>query len=405
VDKRILWIIPKWTFPINDGARVATDSLIRTTIAAGAKVDVLCLPQAFEKINLAEMRDHWKVNEIFVMPRTLPAKKWAKVIFYFLKFIKQPFFPLTLSSFADDHLRFETRKLIKKIGYQQVVLDGLHLGALFVDGSRWRAPGPQVILRAHNIETDLWKRAAEEKQNPLFRWVLNWQKNCVAKIEQIIAGSVAGIAAISEEDGESFKQIAPKTPLKVIPLGLNFARPLSQPELSGINFLFIGRLDWAPNRDGLEWILRDVWPQVYARRPKAQLQIVGSGDRSWLASYAQLPGVELIGFVKDIRDAYEKCHFTITPLTYGSGTRIKVVESFAMNRALISTRMGVQGAYLEDADYISAETTEEWIDILSTVEWNENSAKRLKDARQKIAGILDESQIGRSFYDWLKTFE
>jgi glycosyltransferase involved in cell wall biosynthesis len=260
-------------------------------------------------------------------------------------------------------------------------------------------------LRAHNIETDLWERAAEEKNNPLLRWVLNWQKNCVAKIEQTIAGSVAGIAAISEEDGESFKQIAPKTPLKVIPLGLNFARPLSLPELSGINFLFIGRLDWAPNRDGLEWILRDVWPQVYARRPKAQLQIVGSGDRSWLASYAQLPGVELMGFVKDIRDAYEKCHFTITPLTYGSGTRIKVVEAFAMNRALISTRMGVQGAYLDESDYIAADTTEEWINILSTVEWNENTAKRLKNARQKISGILDESQIGRSFYDWLKTLK
>ena len=403
MDKRILWIIPKWTFPINDGARVATDSLIRSTIAAGLKVDVLCLPQAFEKINLAEMRDHWKVNEIFVMPRALPQKKWAKVGYYFSKFIKQPFFPLTLSSFADEQLRNETRQLITKNGYHQVVLDGLHLGALFLEGNRWVKPGSQVILRAHNIETDLWKRAAQETKNIIYGRILHWQKNCVARIEQTIAENVTAIAAISSEDSETFKLIAPQTPLKVIPLGLNFSHPLPDPQLDDMNFLFIGRLDWAPNRDGLEWILRDVWPQVHARRPEAKLQIVGSGDRSWLLSYAKMPGVELLGFVKEIRDAYEKCHFTITPLTYGSGTRIKVVEAFAMNRALISTRMGVQGAYLTDNDYIAAETTDEWINTLSTVKWNESSAIRLKNARQKIAVILDEGQIGRSFYNWLNT--
>ena len=36
---KILWMIPKWTLPATDGARVATDSLIRNTIQAGAIVD------------------------------------------------------------------------------------------------------------------------------------------------------------------------------------------------------------------------------------------------------------------------------------------------------------------------------------------------------------------------------
>lgn len=405
MDKRILWIIPKWTFPINDGARVATDSLIRSTVAAGAKVDVLCLPQAFEKIDLAEMKAHWKVNEIYVIPRALPEKKWTKIIFYLKKLLERPFFPLTLSSFADEKLQVEAHNLIAKNEYQQVILDGLHLGALFLQGNRWAKSVPKIILRAHNIETNLWKRAAEENKNLIYRWLLNWQKNCVASIERTIAEGVDAIAAISVEDSEIFKQIAPRTALKVIPLGLNFGHPINAPGLNETNFLFIGRLDWAPNRDGLEWILRDVWPKVHALRPQAKLYIVGSGDRSWLASYAQLPGVELMGFVKDIREAYAKCHFTITPLKYGSGTRIKVVEAFAMNRALISTRMGVQGAYLEDDDYVVAETTQEWIDTLSRITWNESAALRLKKSRARIASILDESQIGKSFYDWLSTFE
>ena len=49
---KILWIIPKWTLPAIDGARVATQRLVRSTILAGAQVDILCLAQENEVVDI-----------------------------------------------------------------------------------------------------------------------------------------------------------------------------------------------------------------------------------------------------------------------------------------------------------------------------------------------------------------
>ena len=50
------------------------------------------------------------------------------------------------------------------------------------------------------------------------------------------------------------------------------------PSARGRQLLFVGKLDWAPNREGLEWLLRNVWPQVAERAPDLKLTIVGSNS-------------------------------------------------------------------------------------------------------------------------------
>ena len=69
-NAKILWMVPKWTLPAIDGARVATDSLIRTTIAAGAEIDVLCLSQISEKTDPQQMIDAWKAVRSVPGPAT-----------------------------------------------------------------------------------------------------------------------------------------------------------------------------------------------------------------------------------------------------------------------------------------------------------------------------------------------
>ena len=116
-----------------------------------------------------------------------------------------------------------------------------------------------------------------------------------------------------------------------------------------------------------------------------------------------MPGIEFKGFVPSLADAYQDCHFTIVPISYGSGTRIKVIESFAMGRKLISTKMGVQGAELEAADFIQAETTQDWIKTLSDIELSPAQISQLATSREKMAQKFCEKEIGKQFYDWLKT--
>ena len=224
----------------------------------------------------------------------------------------------------------------------------------------------------------------------------------VDKFERRIILNSHGIAAIAQEDMDELVKIK-AAPTTLIPLGLNFQQALTPCVDEVTKFLFIGRLDWPPNRDGLEWLLKEVWPTVVAKRPDAVIKIVGSGNRDWLKAYEHLKGVQIVGFVDSILDAYRDCHFTVVPIFYGSGTRIKVIESFAIGRRLISTKMGVQGAGLDEQDYINAETKEEWINKLLTAKLDTREQAQLERSVAKVASLYGEQQIGAKFYNWLKT--
>lgn len=395
-------MIPKWTLPAIDGARVATDSLVRNTVYAGAKVDILCLSQQDEKTDHLEMKKVWGVQEVFIQPRNIPQDKVKKTLYYLKKLIFSPHIPLTFSSFNDPVLKREASRIIQAQDYDYIVLDGLHLGVVFFNGWKFIKPkNTKIIYRAHNIEADLWKKAYKEKSNPILKIVLYLQALLVEKFEKIIIENSDGIAPIAQEDAFVIEEIDPIKKKMLIPLGLNFDNPLKQETYDSIKFLFIGRLDWPPNRDGLEWILKEVWPVVIKQRPHVKLKIVGSGNKSWLNQYANVPGLEIVGFIDDIKDAYQDCQFTIVPITYGSGTRIKVIEAFSMNRKLISTKMGVQGANLRDEDYIQAESKNDWIKTLSQISLDSEALKQLALSREYMANQFGERSIGKRFYDWL----
>jgi glycosyltransferase involved in cell wall biosynthesis len=399
---RILWVVPKWTFPINDGARIATDRLLRAMKKAGAQIDVVAICPTDEITDEAQMRSHWSVSKITILRRTMPKTQVGKIFFYACKLLTGGELPLTFSSFQTRKLQAELRGVLQQGHYDLVLLDGLHTAVPFRHDLT-RGSGPRFLLRAHNVETELWEKASEQPTFSLKRWFLRSQAEKVRQFEGEVLRAVAGVAAIAKEDLQKFAQLTTR-PLAYIPLGLDFTAPLSHSEVDPNKFLFVGRLDWPPNRDGLRWLLDNVWSKVVALRPAARLSIAGVGDARWLESYRQLPGVQFLGVVTDIKDAYRSAAFSIAPLFYGSGTRIKIVEAFAMDRSLISTAMGVQGAEVESDMYTQAESVDDWVRVLSQITYGDESRTQLAQARERMKQKFDETQVGQLAYDWCKTF-
>jgi glycosyltransferase involved in cell wall biosynthesis len=402
---KILWLIPKWTYPVSDGARVATDALLRNFVAAGADVTLVCLAQTSEHCDLDLMRKNSGVTDIHVLRRSLPSARIAKALYYFKAFVKNPFLPLTFSSFAKPELKLGLNQILEHQNYDVLFLDGLHLGMPFLRSGKLIRPQKvrAILYRAHNIEADLWKMKASEKGlNFLVRLFIRFQGKLVQKVEEAIVQGSDNVAPIAQEDLEIFKSKAGPM-IKLAPLGLNFEDRLGLPSNTSLKFLFIGKLDWAPNRDGLDWFLREVWPEVIKRNSGAVLKIVGSGNRAWLEKYTNLKGLEIMGFVKELEQAYRDCQFTIVPLLYGSGTRIKVIESFVMKRRLISTTMGVLGANLRPRDFVRADTKEEWISILSQIQYDDSHRSQIEDSHHYMARQFGDKEVAQGLYTWIKT--
>ncbi|RUL84931.1 glycosyltransferase [Tautonia sociabilis] len=108
--------------------------------------------------------------------------------------------------------------------------------------------------------------------------------------------------------------------------------------------LYVGRLDYPPNREGLGRFIGSCWPRIRAEVPEATLRIVGDGlDEETRARWSAEPGVVVAGFLADLREAYERCALAIAPVDWGGGTKIKVIEALAFGRTCVATPHALHG--------------------------------------------------------------
>ena len=111
--------------------------------------------------------------------------------------------------------------------------------------------------------------------------LLTWQGKAVERFEAELCARAEVVFTVSDADAARFRGLTPNAAVETLPIGLD-PKPASASPAEGDQLLFVGRLDWPPNRDGLVWFLKRVWPNV--TRPFV-LNIVGSGDGSWLTPY------------------------------------------------------------------------------------------------------------------------
>ncbi|HEX4215200.1 MAG TPA: glycosyltransferase family 4 protein [Candidatus Dormibacteraeota bacterium] len=216
---------------------------------------------------------------------------------------------------------------------------------------------PPLILDTHEIAHDLAHQMARGDVG-LDRRVyasLNWRK---VRREELAAFRAAdGICACSATDERRILAEVPTARTRVIPNAADTefyrSRP-TDPAPDGRTILFFALLSTFPNHDGVLFLLREIWPRIAAARPDARLKIVGSHPPAEVLAQAG-PRIEVTGFVEDLRPHIASAAVSVVPLRIGGGTRLKVVESLAMSKAIVSTRIGAEGIELKPGEEILLE--------------------------------------------------
>jgi glycosyltransferase involved in cell wall biosynthesis len=111
--------------------------------------------------------------------------------------------------------------------------------------------------------------------------------------------------------------------------------------------LFVGMLSYKPNSEGLEHFITRCWPRILSVVPDATLRIVGAGlDARTRERWTDFTGIDVAGYVDDLRAEYQRCAFVIVPVQRGGGTKIKAIECFAYGRTCVVTshsHRGIEG--------------------------------------------------------------
>ena len=137
-----------------------------------------------------------------------------------------------------------------------------------------------------------------------------------------------------------------------------FASPFPVPADVGITdklppsfegqFLFLASEQHLPNRDGLEWLLGKIWPQISAELPSARLVVIGQWSEAGKARFAA-PGVVFPGFVEDLGSRM-RGGIMLVPLRIGSGIRVKIMVAMGQGTPVVSTSVGSEGMPVRDGE-------------------------------------------------------
>jgi glycosyltransferase involved in cell wall biosynthesis len=106
-----------------------------------------------------------------------------------------------------------------------------------------------------------------------------------------------------------------------------------------------------PNRDAVDYLRRDVWRSVRRSCPTASLHLVGACAPRAAVDHAG-SDITALGHVADIRPHLARAACCVAPLRVGGGTRLKILDAWAMGIAVVSTSLGCEGLDVIDGENI-----------------------------------------------------
>jgi glycosyltransferase involved in cell wall biosynthesis len=171
--------------------------------------------------------------------------------------------------------------------------------------------------------------------------------------------------------------------------------------------LFVGSLNYFPNRQGIVHFVESVFPIIRSLIPLAELRIAGNGTPDFLECLNEKDGVNAVGRVDDLVSEYQDASVVIIPLYYGSGTCVKFVEAMVMNRPVVSSVVGARGfsdVCRDGIHYMLANNDEEFaaktVELLTSVSKSVKMAQKGRElantffSQDKFVGIVKDSIQG-----------
>jgi polysaccharide biosynthesis protein PslH len=335
---RILQLCHKFPYPLKDGAAIAITYLARAFAELGHEVNLLAMNTSkhwFDPAQLPSHFDHYSaMHTVFVDNRIRPWPAFINLFTaksYHIERFDNPDFAQKLSALlTDEH-------------YDVVQLESLYLTP-YVPVIRRLAPKALVVLRAHNVEHEIWERVAANA-NPLKKWYLDTITPRLKAYEIAHLNDYDLVLGITARDVEHFRRFGLRKPAVVTPIGLDCRdyRPDERSFQRPLSLSFIGSLDWMPNQEGLRWFLDEVWLPVLAPAfPELSFHIAGRTAPRWLQQL-QMERVTFHGEVPDAADFINQHSIMVVPLLSGGGMRAKILEGMAVGKVVLSTRIGMEG--------------------------------------------------------------
>ena len=330
---KILWVATKPPWPLIDGGRLAQWHTLSALADAGAAITLVAPADRGIDPQIVVTKLHPICHAILVAhaPRS-----WLRT----LVDATAQRAPVSIARHRITAVRLEVQRLLARDAFDVVHAEQLQALANCADARDAQMRSKvALVMRAQNVESDLWFALAAHRGAG--RALLKHQARRLREWEAAAVRRCDATIALTQSDAAQLETIA-KAPGKIHCIRTPFPAefPAAQlPALPGRPALVIfGSSGWAPNRDGVEWFVRDIWPAVATRLPDAMLHVYSGGA---FASRAR--NIVMHAAPDDSAAAFAPGSILVVPLRIASGVRMKILEAWARGVAVVATPEAAEG--------------------------------------------------------------
>ncbi len=355
---RVLWIKTELLHPVTVGGRIRTYHMLRE-LRRRHHVTYLALDDGSGGAAAIEKATEY-CHELIRIP-VRPARRGSVRFALGLAASLATSLPYVAYRARSRELRRALTERVSRGDIDLVICDFLFPASNVPDGL-----GVPIVLFQHNVEAAIWRRHSEVRSNPLARAFFREQWRRVFRFECQECRRFDRVIAVSDQDRRKMEEDYRAERVDAVPTGVDtafFTAAAASTARPG-RLVFTGAMDWLPNEDAMAYYVDSILPLIRRAMPDAHLTIVGRNPSARVRALADgNPAVTVTGSVPDVRPYLEEASVFVVPLRIGGGTRLKIYEALAMDRAVVSTPIGAEGLDTVDGETIAiAESPEAFAD-------------------------------------------
>lgn len=224
-----------------------------------------------------------------------------------------------------------------------------------------------IVLNAQNIEFEVCDRIADVAASKAERGFWKNQARLVRQLEQKAYNKAELAIQCSQKDADLAEQAFGHKRQIVVGNGVdtNYFRPAdNRTPAARPTVVFTGGFGYHPNQEAVTFFVEEILPLIRTEIQDCRFVFAGSqADNMNHLIPKDCTFIEGHANPEDIRPFFDQAWIYVVPLRAGGGTRLKVLEAMAMERAIVSTSLGAEGIPCEDGRHLMlADTPEDFAD-------------------------------------------
>lgn len=299
--------------------------------------------------------------------------------------------PLTLPYFHSAELAAHIERAAAERSYDRIFISCSAM-AQYADG----LTGIPALIDIVDVDSDKWTQYASRTSFP-FSAIYRREGRCLEEYERRICERFSQVIVTTDREAELVRRFSPNAPVRVIPNGVDTVYFQAPEQVAGTDptIIFTGDMSYFPNEDAVVFFATEVLPLVRRSVPNVRFLIVGRNPTGKVQGLGSLAGVEVTGFVPDVRTYLAQSHVAVAPFSIAAGIQNKILEAMAFGRPVVATPRATQG--------LSARVR----DLVETADGAEELSK-------KVIRLLTDGEFARDLgergrrqvtadYDWGRT--